>query len=247
MTSTVKTPALLAAGLALMAAPAAAQGAGDWSWQITPYVWATGISGDITPFTGAPTVSFDTSFSEVLEDLDAAFFVTGFARRDRFVFLGDLSYSSTSRAGLVPPGVPANGSLEQTSLTLAAGYRVLAEPGAAVDLLAGARYWSIEGTADVPLAGVSVSPRESFADPILAARVNLALAPDWSLIAYGDFGGFGVGSERTSQLVAVVNYRINDRFYVSGGYRTLSVDYENGGTRIDATMSGPILGATWRF
>lgn len=244
----IRSPAL-ACGLAVLAgaAPAAAQEAGDWVWQLTPYVWATGIDGDITPFTGAPTVSFDSSFPEVLKDLDAAFFLSGYARRDRFVLLGDLSHSASSRDGLVPPGVPATGRLEQTSLTLAAGYRVVAEEGVALDLLAGARHWRIKGSAKVPLAGVSASPTFSFTDPILALRANVRLAPHWSAILYGDVGGFGVGSERTSQFVATVNYQLRDDVFLSAGYRTLSVDYRDGGTRIDATMSGPIFGATWRF
>lgn len=242
----MKSPALAVALLA-GAAPAMAQGTGDWVWQVTPYVWATGIGGDITPFTGAPTVSVDSSFSEVLKDLDAAFFLSGYARRERLVLLGDLSYSASSKEGLMPPGAPATGKLEQTSLTLAAGYRVIADDGVAVDLLAGARHWRIKGSVDVPLAGVSASPTFSFTDPIIAVRANVQLAPQWSTILYGDFGGFGVGSERTSQIVATVNYQMRDDFFLSAGYRALNVDYRDGGTRIDATMSGPIFGATWRF
>lgn len=241
----MRPPALALAILA--AAPATAQESEDWVWQVTPYVWATGVSGDITPFTGAPTVSFDSSFSEVMEDLDAAFFLSGYARRDRWVFLGDLSHSSSSRGGLIPPGAPATGKLEQTSLTLAAGYRVVAQDAVAVDLLAGARHWRIKGSVDVPLAGISASPTFSFTDPIIALRANIQLAPQWSTILYGDFGGFGVGSEQTSQFVATVNYQMRDDIFLSAGYRVLSVDYREGGTRIDATMSGPIFGATWRF
>jgi len=234
----------LAAGIIALASAANAQ---EWSAQVTPYVWATGVSGDITPFTGAPTIAFDSSFSQILEDLDAAFFISGYVRRDRFVLLGDLSYSASSRSGLVPPGVPASGELNQTSLTLAAGYRVVENPSVSVDVLGGARFWRIEGSANVPLAGLSVSPSESFTDPILAVRANFSLAPQWSAILYGDYGGFGAASEETSQLVATVNYQVNERFYLSAGYRTLSVDYRDGGTRIDATMSGPLFGATWRF
>ncbi|TCM87095.1 hypothetical protein [Rhodovulum steppense] len=236
-----------AALLAAACGPAAAQESPDWVWQVTPYAWAAGVGGDITPFGGAPTISFDSSFSEVLEDLDAAFFLSGYARRDRFVLLGDLSHSASSRSGLVPPGAPARGKLEQTSLTLAAGVRAVDEPGLSVDLLAGVRHWRIKGSVDVPLAGLSASPTRSFTDPVLALRANIALAPQWSAILYGDFGGFGVGSERTGQVVATLNRQLSDRVFLSAGYRALGVDYRDGGTRIDATMSGPLFGVTWRF
>ena len=241
------TAAALVVGAGL-AGTAAAQDLGSgWTGQVTPYVWATGVGGTIRPFTGAPTVRIDKSFSEILRDLDAAFFISGFARRDRFVLLGDLSYSSSSRSGLVGPGIPASGSLRQTSLTFAGGYRVVADPGATFDVLAGARAWDIRARADVPLAGISAARNVSFVDPIIAARTNLQIAPGWSFIAYGDIGGFGVGSRLTGQVAATLNYQVSDRVWLSGGYRHLRVDYRKGGTRIDMNMSGPLIGATLRF
>jgi hypothetical protein len=237
--------ATLALGAIAAGAPAAAQDAGGWRGQITPYVWASGLGGDITPFTPGPTVSISKSFSEILKDLDAAFFISGFARRDRIVVMGDLSYSSSSKEGLVL-GVTAEGKVRQTSMTLAAGYRAVDEPGMTLDLLGGARLWRLRGS--VSVAGVvDASPSKSFVDPIVAVRANFRLAPQWSMLLYGDFGGFGVGSRSTSQLVGTVNYEVRDGFYLSGGYRVLNVDYRSGGTRIDASMRGPLIGATWRF
>lgn len=237
----------LAFALSLNLAPAFAQDTGGWAVQVTPYAWGSGIDGNATPFAGAPNIAFERSFSEVLEDLDAAFFVSGFARRDRFVILGDLSDSSSSKEGLIPPGIPAEGSLRQTSLTLAAGYRVVDDPGKTIDVLAGARQWRIRSSIDVPLAGISRSPTETFTDPIVAVRGNFTLAERWSALLYADAGGFGVGSDHTHQLVGTVNYRVNDTVYVSGGYRRLNVDYASGGTRVDITLDGPLVGVTWRF
>lgn len=237
----------LACVVSLTLTPALAQDAGAWTMQITPYVWGSGIDGNATPFTGAPTISFERSFSEVLEDLDGAFFLSGFARRDRFVLLGDFSYASSSKQGRVPPGIPAEGELRQTSLTLAAGYRVADAPGMTIDVLAGARQWRIRSSVDVPLAGISRSPSETFADPVVAIRANFALAARWSALLHADAGGFGVGSDNTSQLFGTVNYAISDKAYVSGGYRRLNVDYSSGGTRADITLDGPLLGFTWRF
>lgn len=44
-----------------------------------------GATGEFRPFAGAPTLAFDNSFGEVLDDLDAAFFAHALIRRDRFV------------------------------------------------------------------------------------------------------------------------------------------------------------------
>lgn len=239
-----------AAAAAVFAAPAAAverDEPGVWTGQITPYVWAVGIGGDITPFAGAPTISFDKSFSEVLEDSDGAFFISGFARRDRFVVLGDFSYSASSKEGLVPPGVPATGKLRQTSLTLAAGYRAVAGPDWTLDILGGVRVWSLSSSIELFGGAIQKSPGDEFADAILAVRANVPLGPRWSVIAYGDIGVFQIGSHATSQFLLTVNYQLNDNIYLSAGYRELSVDYRDGGTRVDATMAGPLVGATWRF
>ncbi|WP_062563732.1 hypothetical protein [Paracoccus aminovorans] len=236
--------AAAAAALSTGLAPAMAQ---DWSGQITPYVWGAGLGGEVTPFAGAPTLSFDKSLSEVLEDTDGAFFLSGFARRDRLVLMGDLSWSTSSKAGTLPPGLPAEGKVTQRSLTLLAGWRVVSNDRMTLDALAGARAWRVESRIKIAGGAIQASPGKDFIDPILALRANVALAPQWSAILYADVGGFGAGSEHTSQFLATVNYQVTDQLYVSAGYRQLNVDYRDDGTRLDVTMAGPILGATWRF
>ncbi len=227
-----------------MPAPALAQ---DWSGQVTLYGWGAGVTGDFRPFGTAPTLTFDKSFSDILEDLDGALFVSGLARRDDLVLLGDFTYTSSSRDGLVPPGIPASGEVTIWSLTLAAGKRFDPAEGITVDLLGGARGWSVDGEVSVPLAGVSLAPEASFIDPIVALRVNAALAPRWSLIGYADIGGLGVGSELTWQGVVTANYQATDNLYLSAGWRHLYLDYEDDGTLFEGAMSGPLFGATWRF
>lgn len=241
----------LAAGASLLAAalslgPVAA-GAQDWSGQVTVYGWGAGVTGNLTPFTGAPTLSFDKSLSEVLEDLDGAFFVTGLARRGDLVLFADFTYSASSREGLVPPGAPASGEVTIRSLTLAAGQRFDVGGGTTVDAMGGLRAWSLDGQVSVPLAGINVAPTADFVDPILAVRVNTPLADRWSLLGYLDAGGFGVGSDFTYQVAVTANYQMNDNLYLSAGWRHLYVDYSDGGTVFKGAMTGPLLGATWRF
>jgi hypothetical protein len=234
--------AALAGAIAL--APDAAK-AQEWSGQVTLYGWGAGVTGDLTPFTGAPTLSFDKSLTDVLEDLDGAFFMTGLARRGNLVLFGDLTYSSSSRSGLVPPGIPAAGGVTMKSLTLAAGKRIDAGGGTTVDLLGGLRAWDIDGKITSPV--LSVAPSTSFVDPILALRVNTPINDRWSLLGYLDVGGFGVGSDFTAQVAVTANYEVNENLYLSLGWRHLHVDYSDGGTVFKGAMTGPLVGATWRF
>jgi hypothetical protein len=218
----------------------------DWSGQVTLYGWGAGVTGDFTPFTGAPTLSFDKSLSEVLEDLDAAFFVTGLARRGDLVLFGDLTYSSSSRSGLTPLG-PAAGEVTLRSLTLAAGRRFDAGGGSTLDVMGGLRAWQIDGSVSAPLAGISIAPQAEFVDPIIALRGNAPLSDRWSLLGYIDVGGFGAGSDLTWQASVTANYQATDNHYLSIGWRHLYVDYSDGGTVFEGAMTGPVIGATWRF
>lgn len=231
----------LIAGIASFA-PASVQ-AQDWSGQATLYGWGAGVTGDFTPFPGAPTLSFDKSLSEVLEDLDGALFVTGLARRGDLVLFGDLTYTSSSRSGLTPVG-PASGEVTIRSLTLAAGQRFDVGGGTTLDVLGGLRAWSLDG--QVNSAVVSVAPRADFVDPILGLRINTPLSDRWALLGYFDVGG-GTGSDFTWQAAVTANYQATDNLYLSVGWRHLYLDYSDDGTVFEGAMTGPLVGATWRF
>ncbi|MEX8193375.1 hypothetical protein [Comamonas guangdongensis] len=245
----LKAAALLATSLLLAPAHAqtAAETAGDaWRLQLTPYVWMTGLDGHIRPFRGAPTAHVDKSFSELLDKLDAAAFVTGTARKGRYVFQGDFSHASTSDRSALPLGLTANAKVRQSSLTLTGGYNWSAGPRSSIDLMAGARLWDIKAEVQLPGLGAAGS-NTSFIDPIIAARWRYDLAPRWSTLLYADAGGFGMGSRSTWQLLGLLNYQLKDSIHLSLGYRTLSVDYRHDGKRLDFSQSGPMLGGTFQF
>ena len=232
--------------LAVGSAQAGEPGPGNWQAQITPYVWMSGLSGDVSATQAPPVFSVDKSFSEILENLNGAFFVTGLARKGNFVIVGDFNYVSTSETDPTPIG-PVDADIEQISGTLLAGTPLIDQPGAVLYALGGARVWHVDAT----LTASSIPARESdtwaFVDPVVALRGRLALTDAVSLTGYGDIGGFGVGSDVTWQAVAAVNYALSQRLSISAGYRHLSVDYEDGGQLLDVDLSGPVLGATIKF
>lgn len=234
-------------------AQAAEEGGSGTTVQITPYVWATGFGGTLRPGPGAPTVHVGKSFGELIEDVDAAFFVSGLIKHDRLVMVADLTHSSSSREGLVPTGnpalpvVPAEGKLSQTSATALVGYRAVEQEGASLDVLVGGRAWWIRPKAAVPALNLSASAKASFVDPVFATRLNIKASPRLSFLLYGDIGGFGASSEVTGQAAATANLRVAKNIWLSGGYRYLYVDYKSGNVRTSAALAGPLLGATVAF
>lgn len=236
---------LAAVLMAALGLPVAAQ---ERVFQLTPYLWGTGMGGTVTPVAGGPSLRFREGLGDILEDLDAAYFVSGFYRRNRLVLLGDFSASRSSRSGRVPgTGLSAEGRLEQSSLTLGAGYRALDGERVTVDYLVGLRHWDIEARATTPVPGLSGRLSADFTDPILAARTNIRLGDRWSVIGYADIGGFGAGSDLTAQLLATLNWQARERLFLSVGYRHLHVDYDADGAGFEGSFSGPLLGLSLQF
>lgn len=248
----------LGSALLFPAQPALAQAQADEQQpknaaQITVYGWASGFEGRIQPGSNLPILEVDRSFGELLRDSNGAFWVTGLVRRDRFVVIADLSHTSSSMEGAVSTGIPilpvveAKGGLKQTALTAAGGYRLSQNDRFALDLLIGARIWWVRPRLTVPALGVSRNPGVTFVDPLVAGRLNVALSPRWSVLMYGNVGGFGAGSRFTGEAAGTVNARVGRKVWISAGYRHLRIDYRKNGIRVDSTLSGPIVGATLTF
>ena len=243
----------------------------NWALQITPYMWAAGLKGDISPFRRGPTIGVEKSFSDVMDDLNFGGFVNIWGRHGRFVFSGDMMYVDTSDGhgsgplpamqipGLgvvIPPGanVAARVDTKQFMATMQGGYRVIETPQLTLDALGGIRFWHISNdvtvTASHPAIGTrSASHGESFnwVDPVVGLRAFVPVTEKLSIQAQADIGGFGAGSDLTWSALATVNYIATDRLSVSAGYKVLDVDFNHGGHVYDTRLSGPVLGATWRF
>jgi hypothetical protein len=233
-----------------------------WTLQVTPYLWAAGINGDISPFKRAPTIAIDKSFGDVLDDLNFGGFVNVWARYDRFVFSADVMYVDTtdSHATGPLPSPPFGGGsylsadvdTTQFTSTIEVGYRLYSSPQFTFDALAGARIWQVSNNVTATYSGApnfSLSHKESFGwvDPVIAARGFFNFTDKLSTMLQADVGGFGAGSDNTWQVLATVNYAFRPNMAVSAGYKYLHVDYDKDGYVFDTDLSGPVLGFTYRF
>ena len=205
-------------------------------------------------------IEIERSLYDILSDLDAAFFLSGTARHERFVALADFTWAKLSENDSIgvpatpispPLNIPLGLNVELMAATAAVGYSLIDRPDFVIDLLGGVRYWGVDTSLKLkhhmPALPSKFEDDESWTDPLLIARSRIRISDNWSAILYADAGGFGAGSDLTWQGIGTVNYEMNDALYLSLGYRYLALDYSDGGLKLDLQMGGPLAGVTYRF
>jgi hypothetical protein len=264
----VKVKALVLGGAILAtfgfvptAAHAADGPSGGWTFEFTPYIWGAGMSGEVEAGS-LPKIDVDMSFSDILKNLDAGLMGAFEARQGRFGLLFDAIYmrlehsGAASRTGQGPIGATATASaeLEMTQTLHAAAVACRVDEGRApIDVIGGVRYSKVEADATIDgsffnqTGSVDAGASKAWVDPYVGVRVQHPIAEHWTLVGYGDIGGFGIGSDFTWQADLGVNYGFSNTFTGKFGYRYISVDYDKGGFRYDMANSGLYLGVGIRF
>ncbi len=88
---------------------------------------------------------------------------------------------------------------------------------------------------------------KNWLDPIVGLRARLALA-EWAYLgAYGDIGGFGIGSDLTWQAAGFLGFQLSRGFALECGYRHLFVDYQSDDFLFRTETSGPFVGGRFNF
>ena len=228
------------AALAFASLPAAAQ----WQFEATPYLFASGIDGDVK-VGRLPASGVEVSFSNLAKMLDYGFLGALEGRNGDLGFLADAVYMKVGTSGGTP-GIAfgeAQGDMTQQVYSIAGTYRM-----GTVDLLAGIRYLRIKAdlviTAGV-ISGRRANATKNFTDGIIGARFQAPLADRWTFVAYGDVGAGG--SDLSYQLVGGVNYAASKDLTWKAGYRYMAVDYRKDEFVYDVGYAGPYLGVGLRF
>lgn len=226
---------------------------GKWRYRFIPYLWLSGIEGDVT-VRGIPA-SVDESFSDLAENLDFALQFHFEAQKDKWGYFIDPTYINLSADG-TSNGTSADLDFTQWLIEFG-GFRQLwsqckGNEGkmSSIDLLFGGRYWNLSN--DLTVSGVgTVGGDQDWIDPFIGARYTTDLSKLWAFNSRFDIGGFGVGSDFTWNLVLLLGYRTSQSGQLLFGYRILDVDRESGSGadffKYDVTYSGPILGYSFNF
>jgi hypothetical protein len=233
----------LCAAALLAALPARAIETNKWTFDVSLYGLAAGMSGDVG--VGSVTTGVDVGFKDILDNLE--FGAMGAARvgYGPWAFTTEVLYMSLEGS---KGGVTAN--LDQWMVEPTFSYRVSKyfEP------LAGVRYNTLSAEFRGP--GILPTPRvptgtQDWWDPIVGGNLSLPLPKGFSLNFRGDVGGFGVGSDVTWQAFPYVSWQFTQWASLQAGYRWLYMDYETGSGqsrfKYDMLIQGAQLGFTFSF
>jgi predicted transcriptional regulator len=96
-------------------------------------------------------------------------------------------------------------------------------------------------------ANKDVQKDRHWVDPYVGLRGRYNVTDKVYLGARGDIGGFGVGGDLTWQVFGGLGYVINHWIVIEGGWRHLSVDYDDDEFALDVDFSGPTVSVGFIF
>ena len=246
-TTPLRTATIAAALLTCATTAAQAQ------WRLTPYVWATGVTADVS-IHGATPVHAHVPFSDLLKDVDQAAMLRLEYQHGRLGTSADLFYVGMSHNGAavtLPNGTGAtlDAKLDLTVLDATASYGRRRD-GLGLAFTAGIRLVG-EGTElqlHLPTSPTTSVTEETdvqdvLVNGIVGLRFRRPLTRRLSIEAHADIGAGE--TERTWSGGSELRFALgaSRRYALHAGYKTMTIDFkEDNGVQTDLRMSGLLTG-----
>jgi hypothetical protein len=202
-----------------------------WNYLVEPYGMFPNMSG-ISALGNLPELNVEVESSQIFDNLQMGAMIYLEASNEKWNFNSDLLYMDLGKdvknSSLINSGEI---SAKQLGWELAGLYKV--KPWLEVGV--GALLNSIEMKLDINrnnIGGTTTKIKretsQTWLDPMLIAVIKNT--PENKIIysVRGEIGGFGIGSDLAWQIQAYAGYRFSKLFQIQGGYRIISLDYENG-------------------
>lgn len=234
----------------------------QWRFEVTPYLWSSGI-GSTLFYNDRYLTSANLSSSNVLGDLKTGGMISAEAHYGNWGIMADfisatlqqtqtISTTLPTAQGAIPARFATAGTVQQTVMTGAATYTLFNNPDTYLDGLLGVRSIGITATLDLALDGTAAhasdSKSTSTVDAIVGLKGRYRLADStWYIPIYGDIGGGGGTTNFTYQAMVGVGKTFDKWIDVSLAYRLMYYGMSNNGVFQKTTMQGPQLAATFNF
>lgn len=217
---------------------------------LSTYILAAGVTGSVG--IDRQRADFESSFGDILENLNEGMALSGFASYDKWSLRADYLYMGmgiNSSTGL-PIYEEIDTNLKVNIFTSLLSYHVWENDEAYINLGLGARLFHLSG--DVSLNSSSNffpdlkgDSSQDIWDGIIAFTGSYQFAPKWSLRFYGDIGSGD--SDLTWQTHLSCGYQCNDSLIVLLGLRQVGCQFESGNIDLEIAFSGPQLGVVYTF
>ncbi len=216
----------------------------EWRVDFSPYIFLpASVTGDST--IAGQTASLDLDTGDLLDLLSFALSGRLEVWKGDFGVILDGMYIKLEAGGTVetPGPLPINviidADIRQFYVDGLGSYRVINEPYDAagnlwsLDLMGGIRYNYLRQEIDLEVTGglgpgatTTLGGSETWVDPMVGARVAVALNERWTAAVRGDIGGFGISdTDLTWSVTGGFDYRPWETTSLKFGWRAYSIDY----------------------
>lgn len=228
--------ALVSASFLLhLSVPAAAQ---DWDWQVTPYLWAAGIDGDVA--IGPFGRGMEMDFSDLVDLLAGAALIRAEGGNADHGVLIDLVWLDLEPEDeLATVGGVTEAKFESTTLELSYLRKL-----ASLDIEFGLRYWDLEFELD-PALLPAISRGDDWVDGFIGVRLIRNLGERWVWQTRLNAGAGG--SDSTFGFETHFARELESGNRVVFGFKALGFDYDARDVAglpvsLDTTLFGTTVG-----
>lgn len=229
-------------------------------FSLTPYLWAAGITGNVD-YDNGKHAHAHLSSDKVLSNLSVGGMVDGEAHYGRFGIMGNAVYAKLSNNGSKSYlhheqiNIDSNTDAWMGIYTLAGSYTAYADQKLYLDVIAGARILNLNAKVklDASIANTPLSVSKTMysstnaTDAIGGIKGRARLGESSFFIPfYLDAGGSSSVAKFTSQQMLGVGYTFNHADILLA-YNNLYYSLSNDKASSYINMSGPMIGATFRF
>lgn len=230
---------------AASAAPATAAQSSDWQYTLTPYLYATSMSGQ-TQF-GPVVAPVSVRFGEILDHLSWAAMGNLNAQNDQWAVNVDLMYAKLGGTGEKHGLFSAD--IEQGIYAGVVAHRIQQH----AEIYAGVRYVTLDVGVKTNYGPLIKRNRGvDWVDPIVGFRVNAPFNDKLAFNFMADAGGFGVGADYDIQVWPTLQVKLGQgRWRADLGWRMNYLNYnsDKGAAYFayDMLLYGPTLGVSYTF
>jgi len=232
----------------LSGSAAAAQDDDQLAWSVTPYLWASDTSLDISLRDSGIGGGTEIKFNDLLDVLDAAFQIHVEAGKGSWSGFADLTYIETSDTANRPL-LAIDSRNKQTVLDAVVAYWPDGV-GSQLNVFGGLRYSGFDDRYRFSLGTDPLLERRStkdYYDALLGLRYRFDLSERWALLTRGDVS-FG-DSEGTWLVQGLFAYTLGERRLnrIVFGYQYKEAEFKDAGLNTEFAYNGPMAGFNFRF